>query len=296
MLKYLDGIHTLYGKVYLPSGDIKGYFQVVHGKAEHIGRYDELLRAVASNGYLAFAFDNLGHGFTARDKSELGFIAHKNGWKLLVEDVKTFYKEVFEEYGEMPYYLFGHSLGSFIVRIANNNVVYPDKIIAMGTGDKSRLGWLGGCLARTLKIFKGDKHVSKFMDKLAFSSYNKPFKSEGSHRSWLTSDPSVRECYDKDEYRNFRFGLSALQDVIVLNKKANSKKAYESFNGKSLLLVSGRYDAVSKFTKDMFKIFKRYEKAGAKVEMRLYDGRHEILNEPSIKDKVIQDILTFIEK
>ena len=96
-----DKIHTLKGKLYIPSGEIKGYFQVVHGMTEHIGRYDEFLKEIASNGYLAFAFDNLGHGYTAKDTNDLGFIAKKGGYKLLSQDVAVFYNAVREEYGDL---------------------------------------------------------------------------------------------------------------------------------------------------------------------------------------------------
>ena len=54
-----NGKTYLKGKLYIPNGEIKGYFQVVHGMTEHIGRYDEFLKEIASNGYLSFAFDNL---------------------------------------------------------------------------------------------------------------------------------------------------------------------------------------------------------------------------------------------
>ena len=53
-----DGIHTLAGVVYLPDGDRRGFFQIVHGMTEHIGRYDEFLKEIAKCGYIAFAFDN----------------------------------------------------------------------------------------------------------------------------------------------------------------------------------------------------------------------------------------------
>lgn len=291
-----DGVHLLKGKLYIPSGEIKGYFHVVHGMTEHIGRYDEILKEIAKNGYLAFAFDNLGHGLTANDKSELGFIAHKNGYKLLCEDLKVFYKAVKDEYGDKPYYLLGHSMGSFIVRVAVNNTVFPDKLIVMGTGGKNNMAGVGIALIKFLKIFKGDRHVSKFMDKMAFGAYNKKFASEGSNRSWLTTDVSVRERYDNDEFCNYRFGLSAMQDLITLNKIANSKKRYKTFGNVKTLLVSGNDDPVGNYGKGVTEVYNKLLKRGVPCEMKLYNGRHEILNEPSVKKTVIEDILKFIEE
>lgn len=292
-----DKIHTLKGKLYIPSGEIKGYFQVVHGMTEHIGRYDEFLKEIASNGYLAFAFDNLGHGYTAKDISELGYIAKKDGYKLLSQDVAVFYNAVREEYGDYPYYLMGHSMGSFIVRYSALEDVSPQKLIVMGTGGKNPLAGIGLFVINLLKLFKGDRHVSKFMDKMAFGSYNKIFRSEGSRRSWLTSDVSVREKYDKDEFCNYRFTLSAMQDLITLNKEVNSAKWYKIFPKKlPVLLVSGGADPVGNYGKGVNEVNQLLGKNGCNCRAKVYEGmRHEILNEPKVKEQVVNDILNFIK-
>jgi alpha-beta hydrolase superfamily lysophospholipase len=292
-----DGVHDLAGKVYLPDGSPKGVVHILHGMTEHIGRYDEFLKEIASNGYLAFAFDNLGHGYTAKDKSELGYIAKKDGYKLLSQDVAVFYNAVREEYGDYPYYLMGHSMGSFIVRYSALEDVSPQKLIVMGTGGKNPLAGIGLFVIKLLKLFKGDRHVSKFMDKMAFGSYNKIFKSEGSRRSWLTSDVSVREKYDKDEFCNYRFTLSAMQDLITLNKEVNSAKWYKIFPKKlPVLLVSGGADPVGNYGKGVNEVNQLLGKNGCNCRAKVYEGmRHEILNEPSVKKDVIQDILDFIK-
>ena len=82
-----DNIHTLKGLIYIPEGEIKGIFHLVHGMCEYIGRYAHIFAALAERGYVCCGYDNLGHGKTARDENELGFIAHRDGWKYLVRDV-----------------------------------------------------------------------------------------------------------------------------------------------------------------------------------------------------------------
>ena len=147
-----DGIHMLAGKVYVPEGDIKGLFHVVHGMVEHISRYDGFMRELAENGYLTFGYDNLGHGHTVNDKSELGFIAHENGSKMLVDDVALFGEEIKAEYGEgLPYYLLGHSMGSFIARLAAEQYDIQDKLIIMGTGGPNPAVNPGMALIKTIK-------------------------------------------------------------------------------------------------------------------------------------------------
>ena len=293
-----DKIHYLKGKVYLPEGQIKGYFQVVHGMTEHIGRYHDFLLEIAKNGYIAFAFDNLGHGYTAKDSSELGYIAKKGGYKLLASDVFEFYNAVKNEYGEYPHYLMGHSMGAFIVRLACAFVNQPTKLIVMGTGGKNPLASAGILIIKILKLFKGDKHVSKFIDDMAFGSYNKKFESEGSRRSWLTTDETVRQKYDKDEFCNYRFTLSAMQDLITLNKEVNLPKWYKNFPKKlPVLLVSGGDDPVGDYGKGVLEVYKNLKQNDCDVKVKIYENaRHEILNEPLFKNAVISDILDFISK
>ncbi len=292
-----DGIHSLCGKLYIPNGEIKGFFHVVHGMTEHIGRYDRFLGEMAKRGYLAFAFDNLGHGKTVNDNLELGFIADKNGWKYLIEDIKVFYNAVKLEYGDMPYYLFGHSMGSFIVRVAVCRTVFPNKVILSGTGGKNKLAGLGIMLSSVIKAFKGKRHVSKFMDKIVFGSYNNGFESEGSKRSWITSDSSLRDKYDLDPLYNYRLSISALKEVITLNKIANSKREYQKFSKDlAVFLICGNEDPVSKRGEGVLEVNEKLKAVGVNAKTKIYNGRHEIFNEPQIKEQVLTDVLEFIEK
>ena len=134
-----DREHQLAGVVYLPDSAPKGLFHVVHGMTEHIGRYERFMRDLAAAGYITYGYDNLGHGKTARNESELGYIAPQDGWKLLVKDVEIFDRAMRAEYGEeLPLTLMGHSMGSFIVRLSAEISGYYDKLIIMGTGGPRR--------------------------------------------------------------------------------------------------------------------------------------------------------------
>ena len=112
-----DGEHTLNGIVYLPEGEIRGFFHLVHGMTEYIGRYKGIMSAAAQNGYICCGFDNLGHGNTAASDSELGFIAEKDGWRYMIKDVGLFLDEVKSRYPQLDCFLLGHSMGSFIARL-----------------------------------------------------------------------------------------------------------------------------------------------------------------------------------
>jgi len=290
-----DGIHTLAGIAAVPAGKPRAILHIVHGMTEHISRYTPTMRAFAEEGILAVGYDNLGHGYTAK-AGEHGFIAEKDGHALLAKDVALFAAAVKKRYGEdLPYILMGHSMGSFIVRLAAAQTFRPDKLIVMGTGGKNPLAGVALTLIGINQKRYGAKHYSPFLDKLAFGSYNDRFKAEGDARNlWLTTLPAVREKYAADPLCSFRFCVSAMGDLIRLLKLSNDKGWYSALD-KSLpvFLVAGDEDPVGNFGKSVKEVYDKLVATGHHARLKLYRGaRHEILNDFS-RDEVIADLLAF---
>lgn len=294
-VKSTDNIHTLVGRIYIPDGEIKGVLHLVHGMTEHIGRYEPLFSFLAEAGYVAFGYDNLGHGKTAKDDSELGFIANKDGWKYLVNDVEAFALAVKHLYPDKPFYLMGHSMGSFIARLAavSFNELY-EKIIICGTGGKNLLSNIGLIIADIIKSVKGEKYISKFLINMAFGAYNKRFDGSSKY-NWLTKDKTIIEKYANDKFCTFSFTVSAMHDLVKLNSVCNEKKWYKDISKTlPILLISGECDPVGNYGKGVKQVYRDLLKVGADANLKLYpDCRHEILND-TCKDEVMADILNFL--
>lgn len=290
-----DNIHTLVGRIYIPDGEIKGIFHIVHGMTEHIERYDPLMSYIAQNGFVAFGYDNLGHGKTARDDSELGFIANNNGWKYLVNDVSVFDKIISNLYPDKPIYLFGHSMGSFIARLAATNFgdMYA-KLIICGTGGRNPMSRIGILLCKILKAVKGEKYISDFIINMAFGSYNKRFEGDSKY-SWLTKDFEMIEKYKDDKFCTFKFTVSAMQDLITLTDLCNRRSWYKEIRKDlPILLISGSDDPVGNYGKGVNQVYNDLIKSGADVTLKLYENcRHEILND-SCRSEVLSDTLKFL--
>lgn len=291
-----DKQHQLKGKIYLPEGEAKGLLHVVHGMCEYIGRYDFFMREIAEEGYITFGYDHLGHGYTAKDNSELGFIAHENGWQKLIDDVYLFGEEVRKEYGEsLPFTLMGHSMGSFIVRLTAAKYDHYDKLIVMGTGGPNPAAGAGIAVCGMLKIFKGERGYSNLVQNMAFGTYNKGFEQENDPYAWLSVNKENRDNYRVDPFCTYQFTLSAMQDLVKLNKYSNDSEWFEKMNKqKPILLTAGGEDPVGEHGTGVKKVYELLKEAGANVQLKLYEGyRHEILND-YCRDTVIADIKSFI--
>lgn len=292
-----DQKNSLAGVMYIPDGEIKGIFHLVHGMTEYIGRYAPLFESLASVGYLCVGFDNLGHGYTAREE-DLGFIASKNGWSYMVDDVKLFADNIKANYPDLPYILMGHSMGSFITRVAVARYhELADKYICCGTAGKNPAASAGIALCNIVKVFKGERAISPFLENMAFGAYNKRFEGNTKYE-WLTKDRNIIEKYAKDKYCTFHFTVSAMRDLMTLLKICNSKKCFnDTQNDLPILLIAGDMDPVGNYGKGVKEVYDNFKAFGkSNISIILYKNcRHEIHND-SCKEQMTNDILKFIAK
>lgn len=96
-----------------PSATAVGAVMLSHGMAEHAGRYERLAAALNAAGYHFYAIDQRGHGRTA-EADELGHFADQGGWGKVVGDLASLNHHIRQQHPELPIFLLGHSMGSYI--------------------------------------------------------------------------------------------------------------------------------------------------------------------------------------
>lgn len=294
-----DGQHRLHCVTWCDgSAKPKAVLQLVHGMCEYIGRYDALARFLAGHGFAVCGHDHLGHGQTAQSSEELGFFAEKDGWRLLVEDVYRVTLAAKEQYAGLPYFIFGHSMGSFVLE--NYPAQYGSEVdgaIVCGTGGPNPAGGVGIALAGLYAAVKGPRYRAALFDKMAFGSYCSRIESPRTDKDWLTRDEAVVDAYRTDEHCMFLFTVSAFRDLFTLLKNATRRQWPDEVpDTLPLLYVAGDCDPVGSYGKGVAAMVERLRRSGKKdLTMRLYEGmRHEITNEIG-REQVYEELLAWLE-
>jgi alpha-beta hydrolase superfamily lysophospholipase len=287
-----DGIHTLAAFCWTPENPV-GVIQLSHGMCEYILRYTDFAERMCDAGFAVVGHDHLGHGYTARNADELGYMTDaKDPALCLVKDVYAVNSWIKSTFPTLPVILYGHSMGSFIARWALTE--YKDAwnaAVISGTAGPEAPTGAGLLLCRVLGIF--DKHNrSALLYNIAFGSYDKPFKADGIKNAWLTRDHKVIEKYNADPFCSYRFTINGYLTLFTLLGKVSAKDwASKMPLDLPMLLVSGEDDPVGNFGKGVRKVEARLRAAGAtKLSSMYFEGmRHEPHNETE-NDKFFEGV------
>lgn len=295
-----DGVNELRVVTWEPEGEVKAILQISHGMIEHMLRYAEFAEFLNAHGILVVGNDHLGHGYSAKTDEDLGYFAKEGKSKVVVEDLHLVTEAVKKEYPNVPYFLLGHSMGSFMARrYIMNYGEELDGAIIMGTGTQPGfvLAFAKG-LCKVIKAIRGERHRSQLIKLAAFGAYNSHIKPTKTASDWLSRDEEKVQMYRKDKFCRFDFtvnGYETLFDAIgYIQESQNIAKIPKNL---PILIVSGEEDPVGAYGKGPRQVYASYKKLGIKdLELKMYpEDRHEVLNELD-RQTVFADMLTFLEK
>lgn len=295
-----DHITLIHGVKWVPDGEIRAILQISHGMVEFVERYEDFAVYLAERGIMVVGNDHLGHGESIRSKEDYGYFAKENGNCVLVRDLHRLRKMIQEDHPKVPYFLLGHSMGSFLAR--QYLCCYGKGLagaVIMGTGWQAPgVLKLGMALCKGMAKMKGWRYRSRLIDRMAFGGYNRGIRKPRTEKDWLTKDEKIVDAYLADERSGFCFTLNAYYNMFLGMYKLTNEN-YLSRMPKKLpvLFVAGGDDPVGSCGKGVMKVYNQFKKLDMKnVKCRLYPGdRHEILNETD-REKVYTDISTWIEE
>lgn len=283
--------------VYLPDFTPKGIVQIEHGMCEHKERYEEFMSFLCERGYVAACHDHRGHGDSVRTQEDWGWFGDTTG-EAIVDDAVQFTKHLKEKYPDIPVTLFGHSMGSMVVRCyIQKQEKLIDKLIVCGSPSKNPLAPIAVGLAKIIGFFKGTRHRSKTLTYLSTGKGDERFQGEGKC-AWLSKNRANVEAYLQNPKCRYKFTCNGFENLFHLMANTYDKKRYAVENAAlPIHFVAGADDPVIESEKQWNDAVDFMRSLGyEKVTGKLYEGlRHEILQEEE-RGQVFDDLLSFIEE
>ena len=273
--------------------------QILHGIAEYVERYDDFANYLNRLGYLVVADDHMGHGKSISKETTQGYFA--GGWFAAVADSYRLLELTKEEFPDIPYVLFGHSMGSFMARTILAK--YPDSginaAVICGTGWMSPAVLQAGKAACQLICkTKGEKTADKKLNDLVFSGYNNRVEHPRTTHDWLSRDNRCVDAYVADPLCGFVPTAGLLRDMLTGILHIQKKQTLGAMDKKlPVFFIAGGDDPVGGYGKGVRMAAQAFRDAGMEtVDERIYPlCRHEILNELN-REEVWEDVAQWLEK
>jgi alpha-beta hydrolase superfamily lysophospholipase len=260
-----DGVR-LFERRWLPEGAPKAALAIVHGYAEHSGRYAYVGEAIAARGYAVHAVDLRGHG---RSEGPRAFVRSFDAY---LADLRAFLDRVRATTPGAAVFLLGHSMGGTIVALA-------------AVADRPAVE--GILLSGPVTVRNAPRLFERVINVIARVAPMLPLTKLAAGA--VSRDPDVVRRYDEDPlvYRG-RMRVGLLAAMLRAARRVDSGIAKMSL---PVLFMHGTADQLTtpEGSRDL------YERAASSDKtLKLYDGLyHEILNEPE-RDEVIADIAAWL--
>ncbi|SIT66978.1 alpha/beta fold hydrolase [Edaphobacillus lindanitolerans] len=294
-----DG-HMISAFVLEPAAKPIGHIHLLHGMAEHIGRYGGFAEKLREAGYLVSGHDHRGHGETWRLNGTKGYFAEENGFERVVRDAFEVITAVREKHPSPNLILFGHSMGSFVARryaqLFGNTL---DGAIFMGSGAHPGPVIAGGrLLAGAYTAAGAGKEPNQLLNSLTFGRYNSRFGDADTPFAWLSDDAEEVRAYMDDEDSGFVSTTGLFSDLFdgldLIHRDREIRRMPATL---PILFISGASDPVGADGKGIFKAAEQLVKNGVQdVTVHLVeDGRHEILHSRH-RDEVTRFLVGWLER
>jgi alpha-beta hydrolase superfamily lysophospholipase len=298
-LNATDG-QSLHVYRWLPENGARAVVQIIHGVAEHAGRYAELAERLIARGFAVYAQDLRGHGRSVPDPEHYGFFAEQNGWTQVLADVRLVNAHLRQAHPGVSVVMIGHSMGSFIAQdYALGHREDIDLLVLSGPArHRGPLIRIGRALAAAVCRWRGARHRSRLINLLMIDAFRFSVRGRRTAFDWLTRDAERVDAFIADPACGFATTVSLWRDVTeALVRIGEARQLARTPRRLPVLLLAGSRDPVGGMGSRVRALHEGYREAGVSdLTLRLYPGaRHEPFNETN-RDEVIADLLEWLER
>jgi alpha-beta hydrolase superfamily lysophospholipase len=287
-----SGVHVHHWQ---PDAATHGVLLIVHGMAEHGGRYARLAAAATAEGWQVYALDLPGHGLTPGVR---GHFADRHGWSVALSAIHALRERIVVEHPGRPIVLLGHSMGSFLAQhyVVEHGAGLAGAILSATNSTLGPLRSIGWLLMRAETALLGPRHPSALAEALSFKTFNKAFAPARTPFDWLSRDPAEVDAYIADPLCGFRCTATLWSDLFAAGEPlTNHARLCRIPKKLPMLLICGSRDPVSAGAQGPRQLAEAYRAAGmVDVEVKVYeDGRHELLND-ICREQVTKELLEWM--
>tara|TARA_B100001559_G_scaffold300882_1_gene287390 strand:+ start:784 stop:1674 length:891 start_codon:yes stop_codon:yes gene_type:complete len=273
--------NSLYFENVTPDMNPKGIFIISHGMAEHMGRYKWIISKLNNDGYHVISRDHKGHGINIINGETPGLFSDTNGWLMVRDDLKETINHAKTKFPNLPCFLLGHSMGSWIALSTLNNKSSIKALILTGSSKLPKLAiLLNTIIVKVDILLNGKFNESIIMDRLTMRRFNAKFKPNRTPNDWISSDKDSVNAYTNDPHCGFIVTSSLWLDLCNGLMMIFNKRYYSELNKDiPILIMSGKKDAASANSKLSIKLYKFLNKIFSNVKHIIIDSRHEIFTD-----------------
>ncbi|ASB49495.1 alpha/beta hydrolase [Alkalitalea saponilacus] len=254
---------VLQGRYWKPGQSPIATVCLIHGIGEHALRYDTWARRFCDAGFMIYALDYRGHGLSEGNKGHIDHISD------LLDDIGALVRRSKRNFGEIPAFLYGHSMGGTLVLefLVKRRQDFAGAIISSP--------WLKLIKPPSRFIQNAGKWLDPICPEVTFST--------GIKSTHMTSLPQKKENADKDPLMHGRISIRMFNEI---NKCTESLIEWQNPVRTPLLFLHGISDPLTK---------PEASESIANKNTQLYkfigyeNTLHEIHNEP-IADQAFEDI------
>ena len=294
-----DGKTAIHAVEWLPEESPRAVLQIAHGVSEYVLRYEDFARYLTERGFAVVGNDHLGHGSSVAAGAPRLYFGPKGSWNRVVEDMEHLRKLTHRKFPNLPYFLLGHSMGSFLAR--TYLIRYPgtvDGAVIMGTGYMSAASTAASLAVISGECLRnGESKPSAMATRASFGIYNRRFAPNRTPMDWLSLNPDNVDAYLKDPLCQGNASAGLFREMLSgIRFDCNSSNLRKMNRRTPILFISGAMDMVGDCSKGVERAAEAFRKAGMRdVTVKLYpELRHEILKE-ACHEQVYDDIDRWLE-
>lgn len=266
------------------TGAPRGILLVLHGLAEHSGRYRRFAVAMAARGYHVYAHDHRGHGRTKAPDAPLGQFARRDGIACVVADVMAIRRLASAAHPGLPFILFGHSMGGLIS--LTTAIAHPADFDAVAVWNSNfhpgLAGRAGQLVLRVERMLKGSDVPSAVLPRLTFGAWGKSIPNHRTLFDWLSTDADAVDAYIADPLSGFDACVSLWRDLLAMSFAAPTRGHLSRLRPTlPIHLVAGGQDPATDYGKAATWLANRLKGFGfSNITTEIYsEMRHETLHE-----------------